>query len=182
MLLAKNPKDPLPDNEPLGLGWIMTGAFALVLLIMTLVMFALAANAQQPLAPFLLEWVEPTTRTDGTALASDEIDSYDITADHSGGVTQTITVDAPATSVQWSPPLAGDWTFRIVTVDTQGNVGPFSDPLPVTHDGSFQQVPFDGWPGSPASFIGDVMDSVVEYVTCDVLQVKVNCRRPQPAE
>ena len=88
-------------------------------------------------ANVLLDWVTPTTREDGTYLAVSEIDGYEIyyyladqidtgtnssiaAQDGLGGLVTSYEVEALA---------SGNYYFSIATVDVNGSVSHFSDPV-----------------------------------------------------
>jgi hypothetical protein len=76
-----------------------------------------------------LNWGVPTLRTNGVALLSDEIYGYTITYT-CGAITGTVTVPHPnLTTVVTN--LGGTCVFRIATIDTDLQTGPFSSPLTV---------------------------------------------------
>jgi hypothetical protein len=85
----------------------------------------------------LLDWVVPTTREDGSVLPMSEIASYEIyyylndgtTNGTSVSVAATNNADALVTSFQLNNLTEGDYFFSIATVDTQGNVSEFVEPI-----------------------------------------------------
>lgn len=85
--------------------------------------------------PAILEWIAPTTRLDGTALPLSEVASYVLHLMFNG---QTLTADITrpeATIYIWRDPPAGPQEYTIATIDTDGNVSPFVDPVPLNHTG-----------------------------------------------
>ena len=85
----------------------------------------------------LLDWVVPTTREDGSVLPMSEIAGYEIyyylddgtTNGTSVSVAATNNADALITSFQLNNLTEGDYFFSIATVDTQGNVSEFVEPI-----------------------------------------------------
>ena len=85
----------------------------------------------------LLDWVVPTTREDGSVLPISEIASYEIyyylddgtTNGTSVSVAATNDADALVTSFQLNNLAEGDYFFSIATIDTQGNVSEFVEPI-----------------------------------------------------
>ena len=85
----------------------------------------------------LLDWVVPTTREDGTVLPISEIASYEIYYHLDDGTTNGTTVGVAATndagtlvtSFELNNLTEGDYFFSIATVDTQGNVSEFVEPV-----------------------------------------------------
>ena len=85
----------------------------------------------------LLDWVVPTTREDGSVLQISEIASYEIYYYADDGTTNGTSVSVAATSdtgtlvtsVQLNNLAEGDYFFSIATVDTQGNVSEFVEPI-----------------------------------------------------
>ena len=71
-----------------------------------------------------LSWTPPTARTDGTALAPDEIGGY-ILKMNGNVLRDDISGDAVAISVENLQP--GEHCFEIATRDTEDREGPFSD-------------------------------------------------------
>jgi len=85
----------------------------------------------------LLDWVVPTSREDGSVLPISEIASYEIyyylddgtTNGTSVSVAATNDADALVTSFQLNNLAEGDYFFSIATIDTQGNVSEFVEPI-----------------------------------------------------
>ena len=85
----------------------------------------------------LLDWVVPTTRDDGSVLQISEIASYEIYYYADDGTTNGTSVSVAATSdtgtlvtsFQLNNLAEGDYFFSIATVDTQGNVSEFVEPI-----------------------------------------------------
>lgn len=81
--------------------------------------------AVETLGAVLLQWDRPTQREDGTPLPESEIRGYVIEyAD------QRVEVTGYAHTVEGLQ--AGRYEFRIATVDTDGQVGPFSPSVSVS--------------------------------------------------
>lgn len=72
-----------------------------------------------------LAWTRPTTRTDNSALAANEISGYVL---NRNGIETILSV---STSYRYLNPGPGNHTISIATVDTNNQRGPFSAPITV---------------------------------------------------
>lgn len=87
-----------------------------------------------------LDWAVPTTRSDGTPLATNEIESYEVYYYLSGNLNNGTNITIPAfnsggnlvTSHKVIGLTSGSYLFTIATVDTAGNVSEFADPIALT--------------------------------------------------
>ncbi|MGB5325249.1 MAG: Ig-like domain-containing protein, partial [Pseudomonadales bacterium] len=94
-------------------------------------------SAQAGSTNVLLDWIVPTTREDGSALAVAEIDSYVIHYYQPGGntsyadefVAARANNGALVTSYILDSLGSGNWAFSIATIDTQGRVSQFATPV-----------------------------------------------------
>ena len=88
-------------------------------------------------ANVLLDWVTPTTREDGTYLAVSEIDAYEIyyyLADQidtgtSSSIAAQDGLGGLVTSYEIQALASGNYYFSIATIDTNGSVSRFADPI-----------------------------------------------------
>lgn len=88
-------------------------------------------------ANVLLDWVTPTTREDGTYLAVSEIDAYEIyyyLADQidtgtSSSIAAQDGLGGLVTSYEIEALASGNYYFSIATIDTNGSVSRFADPI-----------------------------------------------------
>ncbi|NNL57096.1 MAG: hypothetical protein HKO71_05055 [Pseudomonadales bacterium] len=91
------------------------------------------------LANVLLDWIVPTTREDGTALPASDIESYEIYYYEGSNSAAGNNINVPATdaggnlvtSYQVSGLASGNYFFSIATIDTDGNVSEFVEPVPL---------------------------------------------------
>ncbi|MGB5324891.1 MAG: hypothetical protein WBN40_05630, partial [Pseudomonadales bacterium] len=88
-------------------------------------------------ADVALDWLIPTTREDGSALPASEIDSYEIYF-YAGSNSQNGTsINVPAfdqtgnlvSDFVITALNSGNYFFTIATIDTQGNVSAFVNPV-----------------------------------------------------
>jgi hypothetical protein len=73
----------------------------------------------------VLNWRPPVSRIDGTPLSAGEIDGYIVTVN---GTAMYGLVPSHASSVSVNARSVGQYCFRIATRDTNGDVGPYSEP------------------------------------------------------
>lgn len=74
----------------------------------------------------------PTQREDGSALSPSEIDHYELYVVGDGGFGQVYDVQTDATEVSVGVLPADNYTFSMITVDTDGQSSNFSDYVTTT--------------------------------------------------
>ena len=87
----------------------------------TLIILLLFSNIAYAAEEVIIQWTPPTARVDGTPLAIDEIDYYELYVDD----TLSLSVQGNLTSINTTVDT-GNKCFKMKTVDMDGRSSPFS--------------------------------------------------------
>jgi hypothetical protein len=131
----------------------------------------------------VLDWTPPVTRSDNTALPSNEIQGYQLYVSAVDGVLATgsviavVSLPSTITEFEHENPLpncsSGDVDYAIATVDINNLVGEATDSIRVTMTGGF--APVEPLPSKPTLFSASVKQQDTEAEQCTV-EITSSCK------